>query len=55
MCVQCAAGAMATMGAATGLRAWLGARAPGWFTPWMARCATGALVVGGIISAGVIA
>lgn len=55
MCVQCAAGAMATMGAATGMRAWLAARRPAWFTRGVARASTAALVAGGVLSAGLLA
>lgn len=54
MCVQCMMGAMSAGAAATGLRAWLVARAPGWLTPARRRRLTGALVVGGVLVAGVI-
>jgi hypothetical protein len=55
MCMQCAAGAMVTMSAATGVRAWIAARSPAWWTPARARVATGALVAGGIVTAGLVA
>ena len=53
--LQCMMGAMSAGAAATGLRAWLVARAPGWMTPTRRRRLTGALLVGGVLAAGVIA
>jgi phage tail sheath protein FI len=54
MCVQCIAGAMTAGAAATGLRAWVVARAGAWLTPGRKRAITGALVVGGVLAAGVV-
>ena len=54
MCVQCMMGAMSAGAAATGLRAWLVARAPDWLTPARRRRLTGTFVVGGVLVAGVI-
>jgi hypothetical protein len=54
MCVQCIAGAMTAGVAATGVRAWLGARAGAWLTPARKRVITGVLVVGGVLAAGVV-
>lgn len=54
MCMQCMAGAMSAGAAATGMRAWLVARAPRWLTPRRRRALTGALLAGGVIAAGAI-
>jgi hypothetical protein len=45
MCVQCVAAAATTVGAASGLRAWLGLRRGAWITPRRLRAATLALAV----------
>lgn len=52
--MQCMIGAMSAGGAATGLRAWLVARAPCWLTPARQRLLTRALLVLGVLAAGVI-
>ncbi|MCU0258000.1 MAG: hypothetical protein MUC84_07145 [Solirubrobacteraceae bacterium] len=44
MCMQCMAGAMTAGAAATGMRAWLAARAPRVLTPRRMRAATVALL-----------
>jgi hypothetical protein len=54
MCMQCIAGAMTAGAAATGARAWLAAHAGHWLTPRRKRAATIVLVVGGVLSAGVV-
>jgi hypothetical protein len=53
MCVQCIAGAMTAGAAATGVRAWLAARAGTWLTPARKCAITGVLVMGGVLAAGV--
>lgn len=53
MCMQCMMGAMSAGATATGLRAWLVARAPRWLTPARQRRLTGGLVVLGVLAAGV--
>jgi hypothetical protein len=54
MCMQCMAGAMAAGAGATGLRAWLSARAPRWLTAGRLRVATGGLLVAGLLAAGLV-
>lgn len=54
MCVQCLAGAMTAGAAATGLRAWLVARAGHWLTPGRKRAMTSALIVAGVLGAGLV-
>lgn len=54
MCVQCIAGAMTAGAAATGVRAWLVVHAGAWLTPRRKRALTGALMVGGVLAAGVV-
>ena len=54
MCMQCMMGAMSAGAAATGLRAWLVARAPKWTTPTRRRRVTAALLAAGILAAGAI-
>jgi len=54
MCMQCMVGAMSAAATATGLRAWLVARAPRWLTPGRQRRLTQALVIAGVLAAGVI-
>jgi hypothetical protein len=54
MCMQCAAGAtVAATATATGLRAWLGARRPGWLTPRRMKLMTAGLLTLGVVAAGV--
>jgi hypothetical protein len=55
MCAQCMAAAMTTGAAATGVRAGLAARSPRWLTPRRLRSITVALVLSGVIAAGVLA
>ncbi len=52
--MQCMMGAMSAGAAATGLRAWLVARAPRWLTPVRRRRMTGLLLAAAILTAGVI-
>ena len=52
--MQCMVGAMSAGATATGLRAWLVARAPTWLTPTRQRRLTRALVVTAILAAAVI-
>jgi hypothetical protein len=54
MCMQCAAGAAAALGSASGIRAWLAYRSPRWFTPRVAKAVTASLLVSGLIAAGLI-
>jgi hypothetical protein len=54
MCMQCIAGAMTAGAAASGSRVWLVARAGAWLTPGRKRAITAALVVLGVLGAGVI-
>jgi hypothetical protein len=51
VCVQCVAGAMTAGVAATGMRAWLATR----LSPRLRRALTWALIVGGVLAAGVFA
>ena len=56
MCAQCATtGAVVATTAATGARVYLAAKAPAWFTAGAKRWASGAIVVGGVIVAGIVA
>jgi hypothetical protein len=52
MCMQCLAAAATTVGAASGLRAWLAARAGRWMTPPRKRVLTLALTTLAILGAG---
>jgi len=54
MCVQCMMGAMAAGAGATGVRAWLVARAPLWLTPRRRTLLTRGLLVVGVIGAGLV-
>jgi hypothetical protein len=54
MCMQCMMGAMAAGASASGLRAWLVARAPRWLTPRRRRFATRGLLMAGVLAAGVV-
>ena len=54
MCMQCMAGAMVAGAGATGMRAWLVARAPLWLTPRRRNALTRGLLVAGVIGAGLI-
>jgi hypothetical protein len=54
MCMQCIAGAMTAGAAASGSRAWIAAHAGSWLTPGRKRALTAALVVVGVLGAGVV-
>lgn len=54
MCVQCAMGAAAAAAGATGMRAWLAARAGPWFTPRRRKAVTGVLIVAGVLAGGLV-
>ena len=54
MCMQCAAGAAAALGSASGIRAWLAYRSPRWFQGKVAKAFTATLIVGGLLAAGLI-
>jgi hypothetical protein len=54
MCMQCMAGAMAAGAGATGMRAWLVARAPLWLTPRRRRLATRGLLAAGLVAASLV-
>lgn len=51
MCMQCMAGAMVAGAGATGMRAWLVARAPLWLTARRRDALTRGLLVAGVIGA----
>ena len=52
--MQCMIGAMSAGATATGLRAWLVARAPRWLTPGRQRRLTYVLLALGVLAAGMI-
>ncbi len=52
--MQCMIGAMSAGATATGLRAWLVARAPRWLTPDRQRRLTYVLLALGVLAAGMI-
>jgi hypothetical protein len=52
MCMQCAATAAVAVGSASGIRAWLRARADRWATPPRMRALTAGLVVMAVLVAG---
>jgi hypothetical protein len=54
MCVQCLAGAMTAGAAATGVRAWIAARAGHWLTPGRKRAMTGVLLTAAVVGAGLV-
>jgi hypothetical protein len=54
MCMQCMAGAMTAGVAATGVRAWVGARWGHVLTPRRKRAFTAALIACGVLAAGVV-
>lgn len=54
MCMQCMAGAMTAGATATGVRAWLVARAPRWLTERRRRAMTVTLVACGVLAGGAI-
>lgn len=56
MCAQCAAtGAVAATAAATGVRAWLAAKALAWFTGTSKSTVSGVIIGGGILAAALVA
>jgi hypothetical protein len=50
MCMQCMAGAMTAVGAASGTRAYLASRRFGWLTPRRLKAITIALAVAAVIA-----
>jgi hypothetical protein len=50
--MQCAATATAAVGAAAGLRAWLGAKASAWLTPRRMRVTTVSLLTLAVLGSG---
>jgi len=54
VCTQCMMGAMAAGAGASGMRAWLIARAPVWLTPRRRTLLTRGLLVAGVLGAGLI-
>jgi hypothetical protein len=54
MCMQCMMGAMSAGAGASGLRAWLVARAPRWLTPSRRRLATRVLMIAGVLAGSVV-
>ncbi|MEX2196815.1 MAG: hypothetical protein WD844_16175 [Thermoleophilaceae bacterium] len=54
MCAQCMAAAATTAAAATGIRAWLAARKPGWLTPARLRSVSAGLLATAVIGAGLL-
>lgn len=55
MCMQCMAGAMAAGAGATGMRAWLVARAPRWLTPRRSTLVTRGLLAAAVVGAALVA
>jgi hypothetical protein len=54
MCVQCMAGAMTAVGAASGTRAYLASRGLRWLTPRRLRALTIALGAAAIVASGTL-
>ena len=53
MCMQCVTGAsVAAVATATGLRAWVGTRAPGWATTARMKLVTAGILTAGVLAAG---
>jgi hypothetical protein len=50
MCTQCMMGAMTAGAGATGIRAWLALRRPGWLTPRRLRVVTIVLLAGALVA-----
>jgi hypothetical protein len=50
MCMQCMAGAMTAVGAASGARAYLASRRFGWLTPSRLRTITVALALAAVVA-----
>jgi hypothetical protein len=56
MCAQCAAtGAVTATAAATGARVWLAAKAPAWFGGQVRTLLSLAVIVCGVVAAGLLA
>jgi hypothetical protein len=53
MCMQCVATASVTVGAASGVRAWVKAKAGDWLTPSRMRAITIALLTVAVLAAGI--
>jgi hypothetical protein len=53
MCMQCVATASVTVGAASGVRAWLRAKGGSWLTPARMRAITIALLTLAVLAAGI--
>jgi hypothetical protein len=53
MCVQCMVNAAASVGAASGIRTWLGIRGFAWLTPRRMRAVTIALLTLAVVGASV--
>jgi hypothetical protein len=53
MCAQCMATAATAVAGATGIRAWLAARSPGWLTPTRLRFISAALLAVAVVAAAV--
>jgi hypothetical protein len=53
MCMQCLATASVTVGAASGVRAWLSAKGGAWLTPPRMRAITISLLALAVLAAGV--
>jgi len=54
MCMQCVMGAATAAAGASGLRAWMAAKAGPWLTPRRRKALTGALIAGGVLAGGLI-
>ena len=54
MCMQCMAGAMTAVGAASGVRAWLAAWGLSWLTPARLRAVTVVLMVSALVASAVL-
>jgi hypothetical protein len=52
MCVQCMVNAAASVGAASGIRTWLGLRGGAWLTPGRMRAVTIVLLTLAVVGAG---
>lgn len=54
MCAQCMATAMTAVGAASGVRSYLGTRSFGWLTPRRLKAITIALAIGAVLASGTL-
>ena len=52
MCMQCMAAAATSVGAASGIRAYLSARSPRWLTAPRLKALSAVLVIGAVLAAG---